>query len=166
MVLVLERLRRSMPHGFRVTPTDGSVAAARQRVITVVAGWQLGLSQSRLDELQLLTSEVVTNALGHAGDACAVCVRWTGTRVRVEVTDHSPALPQPADVGPDEESGRGLMLVAALAAAWGAEPIQAGKLVWFEIAPDEPVADDRQPAAGGHPMSRRRHVRALLRGAA
>jgi hypothetical protein len=156
-----------MPHGFRVTPAYGSVAAARQRVISVVSGWQLGLSPDRLDDLRLLTSEVVTNALRHTGGACAVCVRWTGTRVRVEVTDHDPTLPQPANGGLDEESGKGLTLVAALSVAWGAKPSVAGKTVWFEIAPDEPVvAGDSQPAGGAHPASSRTDFRPLLRGAA
>ncbi|MDT0443909.1 ATP-binding protein [Streptomyces johnsoniae] len=164
---MLERLRRSVPHGFRVTPTGGSVSAARQRVISVVSGWQLGLSQDRLDDLRLLTSEVVTNALKHTGGACAVCVRWTGTRVRVEVTDHDPALPQPANGRLDEESGKGLTLVAMLAVAWGAKSNVAGKTVWFEIEADQPVvAGDRQPAGGAHPASSRTHFRPLLRGAA
>ncbi|MGK5533277.1 ATP-binding protein [Streptomyces sp. URMC 129] len=163
---MLERLHRSMPHGFRVTPTDGSVAAARQRVISVVSGWQLGLSQDRLDDLRLLISEVVTNALTHTSGACAVCVRWTGERVRVEVTDHDPALPQPADAGLEAESGKGLVLVTALSVAWGATPSVAGKTVWFEIEPDEPVTDGGQPAEAVSPPSTRSCFRPLLRSAA
>ncbi|MFR9722506.1 ATP-binding protein [Streptomyces sp. MS19] len=163
---MLERLRSSMPHGFRGAPADGPVAAARQRVVSVVSGWHLGLSQDRLDDLRLLASEVVTNALKHTSGACAVCVRWTGTRVRVEVTDQDSALPRPADGGLEEESGKGLMLVAALSAEWGAEPSTAGKTVWFEIAPDESAAARRRPAGDAFPASSHTHVRLLLRGAA
>jgi anti-sigma regulatory factor (Ser/Thr protein kinase) len=130
-----------MPHGFRVTPAPGSVAEARQQVISVVRGWHLGLSEDRLEDLRLLTSEVVTNALSHTSGACAVCVRWTGTRVRVEVTDPDPAPPQCGDATPDDESGRGLMLVSALSAAWGVDPDAAGKIVWFEISPDKPPTE-------------------------
>lgn len=156
-----------MPHGFRVTPTNGSVAAARQRVISVVSGWRLGLSQDRLDDIRLLTSEVVTNALRHTSGACTVCVRWTGTKVRVEVTDRDPALPQPANGGLYEESGKGLTLVAALSVAWGAEPCVAGKTVWFEVAPDEPVvAYGSRSARGVRPTSSGTDFRPLLRGAA
>lgn len=83
----------------------------------------------------MLASEVITNALRHAEGACAVAVRWTGVRVRVEVTDASPVRPKPGPGAPDAEGGRGLVLVDALAADWGCAGDPAGKVVWFEAGP-------------------------------
>ncbi|MET9519402.1 ATP-binding protein [Streptomyces sp. NPDC002994] len=56
--------------------------------------------------------------------------------LRIEVSDACAALPHPRHVSPDDETGRGLALVEALAERWGAEPRPCGigKTVWFEIA--------------------------------
>jgi anti-sigma regulatory factor (Ser/Thr protein kinase) len=56
-------------------------------------------------------------------------------RLRVWVTDASDTLPEPRVASPDDESGRGLALVAALADDWGAAPREhgIGKAVWFEL---------------------------------
>ncbi|MEO3750500.1 ATP-binding protein, partial [Streptomyces sp. B6B3] len=117
------------------------MARARHRIVSVVRDWRLGLSDDRLDELRLLVSEVVTNALVHAGGGCRIGVRWTGTRVRVEVTDSTTDLPHRGRATREQESGRGLLLVDTLAPAWGAHARGAGKTVWFEVAPDEPDPD-------------------------
>ncbi len=117
-----------------------------------VRGWRLGLAEDRLDDLRLLTSELVTNALAGSGAACAVCVRWTGARVRVEVTDASRQRPRAQAPGAEDESGRGLLLVEALAVAWGTEPHPAGKVVWFEIEPHPAGASARVPANGAEPV--------------
>ena len=124
------------------------MARARHRVVSAVRDWRLGLSDDRLDELRLLVSEVVTNALVHAGGGCRVGVRWTGTRVRVEVTDATTDLPHRGDATREQESGRGLLLVDTLAPAWGAHARATGKTVWFEIAPDQP-----DPAPGPSPTT-------------
>ncbi len=152
---MLERLSRTEARCFRVSPTHGAVARARHRIVSVVRDWRLGLSDDRLDELRLLVSEVVTNALVHAGGGCRIGVRWTGSRVRVEVTDSTTDLPHRGDATREQESGRGLLLVDALAPAWGAYAGATGKTVWFEIAPDEPgpepdpdPAPESEPAAG------------------
>ncbi|WNM35462.1 ATP-binding protein [Streptomyces sp. Li-HN-5-11] len=56
-------------------------------------------------------------------------------RLRVSVTDANDALPTLCEASPEDESGRGLALVAALADDWGAEPRPGGigKTVWFEV---------------------------------
>lgn len=124
-----------MPRRFRVIRADGSVSMARRQVLSAVRGWGLRLSSDRLDDLRLLTSELVTNVIEHTHATCAVGVQWTGTRVRVEVTDPDPALPQVVEPTAENESGRGLTLVAALSAEWGVSSNPPGKTVWCELSP-------------------------------
>ncbi|WP_233228533.1 ATP-binding protein [Streptomyces sp. BSE7-9] len=98
-------------------------------------------------DVQLCASELVTNVVQHLGEGVPVTVRvWCddGGRTRLEVTDPDPrALPVlRASVGADEESGRGLALLDALAARWGvAHGPGRGKTVWCELTP--------APAEGG-----------------
>jgi two-component sensor histidine kinase len=85
----------------------------------------------RVDAATLVVSELVTNAVRHAGTPVSVRVRLLGSRVRLEVGDGDPRLPQPATG--TGESGRGLRLVTAVARAWGARPTSHGKVVWAEL---------------------------------
>ncbi|MGP3927076.1 ATP-binding protein [Streptomyces sp. 8N616] len=87
----------------------------------------------------LLLSELMTNARKHARvspgrEISARCVLRDGA-LRIEVSDASDQLPQPRQAAPDDESGRGLALVAALADEWGARPRTRGigKTVWFAL---------------------------------
>ena len=86
------------------------------------------------DTVTLLVSELVTNAVLHAGTPCRLSMR-AGTRLRVEVFDHSHRLPG-GGLHRDAEShsGRGMLLVDALSAAHGVEVEPKGKRVWFEVA--------------------------------
>ncbi len=90
------------------------------------------------DVVALLTSELVTNVIVHTGPHQAdedmlVGVTRTPGGVRVEVTDHHPGVPVVAHRDADELSGRGLLLVDALAGAWGVVAAERGKAVWFEV---------------------------------
>ena len=85
------------------------------------------------ETVELLVSEVATNALVHGAGDVRVDVRTQGGSVRIEVSDDSPAVPVPRDAGLDGESGRGMALVAALSDDWGTEPRAGGKTVWFEV---------------------------------
>lgn len=89
----------------------------------------------------LLTSELVSNVLLHARSAPTVTVVVEGHRIRVEVADDSPALPIRKGYGPDATTGRGLILLETLASAWGAEPTDRGKCVWFELDVAPSAAD-------------------------
>jgi anti-sigma regulatory factor (Ser/Thr protein kinase) len=87
----------------------------------------------------LLLSELMTNAYRHAKvspgrEIWARCA-LDDDRLRVWVTDASDTLPTPRNASPDDEAGRGLALVAALADDWGATPQEhgIGKTVWFEV---------------------------------
>ncbi|MFF5001350.1 ATP-binding protein [Streptomyces phaeochromogenes] len=88
----------------------------------------------------LLLSELMTNAYRHAKvspgrEIWARCA-LDDDRVRVWVTDANDTLLAPRNASPDDESGRGLALVATLADNWGATPREGGigKTVWFELA--------------------------------
>ena len=87
------------------------------------------------EDILLLASELVTNAVRHGGGQVTVRL-WAGPEtIRVEVTDANPHRPLAADRGPDAEEGRGLLIVRALASRWGSAPLRdgSGKTVWFEV---------------------------------
>jgi len=88
-------------------------------------------SVSTVNVIELLVSELVTNAVVHAGGPVGLTIRHLGSRTRVEVSDTSVRLPEvcPATV----EHCRGMHIVAALSARWGAEGHDGGKTVWFEV---------------------------------
>ncbi|MFC8513256.1 PAS domain S-box protein [Streptomyces sp. NPDC057257] len=85
------------------------------------------------DDAVLLLSETLTNAVQHAVGPIGLQLRRTESDLTVEVSDHSPHLPQPRLAADDEESGRGLILVRALAADWGVRPTDEGKTTWFTL---------------------------------
>ncbi|MGH3309460.1 MAG: SpoIIE family protein phosphatase [Streptomyces sp.] len=117
-------------------PVGRSVATARAFVRDTLQGWGLG---DIVDDAVVLTSELVTNAVVHAGTAAEVVCLRDGDGVRVEVVDRYPErelpLQDPGAVlgSPDREGGRGLLLCAALAARWGVDYTAADKRVWFRL---------------------------------
>jgi len=87
------------------------------------------------DTVTLLVSELVTNAVLHAGSEVEVLVQLTPRGARIEVTDTSASAIAPRDATADEDSGRGLALVETLAERWGVRPAPGGgKTVWFEVS--------------------------------
>jgi PAS domain S-box-containing protein len=124
-------------------PVGRSVAVARAFVRDTLHGWGFA---DVVDDAVVLTSELVTNAVVHAGTAADVqCLRYD-TAVRVEVADHYPEREVPIQVhgrqfrDTDNEGGRGLLLCAALANRWGVEYTPAGKHVWFQLdLPERPA---------------------------
>ncbi|MFF4408862.1 PAS domain S-box protein [Streptoverticillium reticulum] len=112
-------------------PSEPCAAADGRRFLTVtLAAWDCSAA---LDDARLLTSEVLTNAICHATGPIQLRVRRGTDELTVEVTDRSPQPPQPrlAEVG--DESGRGLLLVDALADSWGTRPVDRGKTIWFTL---------------------------------
>ena len=89
------------------------------------------------DTACLLASELLANAVRHAGGPLRLRLRLDGEELSVEVRDSSPAVPHARHAGPEQESGRGLLLVQTLATAWGTRPDGEGKTVWFSLAPGE-----------------------------
>jgi len=118
---------------FTIPAIIEAVPPARRRVVTLVRRLGIPISDELLDTVELLASEVIANAVLYSGDTCNVSVTRNLKCVRVEVTDTNPLLPTVSEAGPDDESGRGLLLVDTLADAWGAEPNSPGKTTWFEL---------------------------------
>lgn len=131
IVSPLDTARFPVPLEWGVPPGADDVPAARRLVVAIVREWGVPFSEDALQELKLCASEVIANALLHTRARCSVTVRRRADRVRVEVADRCPELPRPER---DDESpgGRGLLLVDALAHAWGWHPTGAGKVVWFD----------------------------------
>ncbi|WP_445403069.1 SpoIIE family protein phosphatase [Streptomyces sp. LE64] len=124
-------------------PASRSVATARSFVRDTLQGWGL---TDLVDDAVVLTSELVTNAVIHAGTAAEVQCLRSGDSVRVEVADRYPEREIPLQQShaalrsPDREGGRGLQLCAALAHRWGVEYTPTHKHVWFHLElPDRPV---------------------------
>ncbi|WEV29661.1 SpoIIE family protein phosphatase [Streptomyces sp. 71268] len=124
-------------------PVGRSVASARAFVRDTLQGW--GFTDV-VDDAVVLTSELVTNAVVHAGTAADVACMRTDTGVRVEVGDRYPEREVPLQSAgvqfgsPDREGGRGLLLCAALASRWGVEYTATNKQVWFQLdLPDRPA---------------------------
>lgn len=85
------------------------------------------------DDAELAVSELVTNAVVHAGTPIAVRVAVAPGSVRVEVEDGSPHHPRARRYADTAGTGRGLRLLADLVDSWGATSTATGKIVWFEL---------------------------------
>ncbi|WP_406113824.1 ATP-binding protein [Streptomyces sp. NBC_01014] len=91
------------------------------------------------DTAELLTSELVTNAVQHSDGPVLVQLGARRGVVRVCVWDNHPELPDPLPETTEDPFGRGLLLVERLADGWGRYPLAAdGKVVWFELVPKNP----------------------------
>lgn len=93
------------------------------------------------DTAELLTSELVTNALQHTEHGAELTATLSAEahrchRLRVEVRDFVSRHPKLRAPGDQTTSGRGLLLVQALADAWGVHTEGTGKVVWFELSID------------------------------
>jgi hypothetical protein len=98
-----------------------------------------------VERAELAVSEIVTNALVHAGTPIGVRVSLGPRHVRVEVADGSPHLPSPRDYLPTSGTGRGLHLVADLVDRWGSSREGVGKIVWFEIGSGDSSREEGSP---------------------
>ncbi|MFF4565087.1 PAS domain S-box protein [Streptomyces sp. NPDC001435] len=107
-----------------------SVSAGRDFLGRVLVEWDL---TDRADDACLLLSEVLTNAVQHAQGPIGLHICRTDIELTVEIGDRSPQLPQPRTAAEDAESGRGLLLVRALADDWGVRPTDEGKTTWFSL---------------------------------
>ncbi|WP_139216322.1 ATP-binding protein, partial [Streptomyces sp. CC77] len=91
------------------------------------------------DDAELLTGELLGNVLLHTEGGAVLTLEVLPEpvrRVRLAVQDRSSAWPRRRTPGEAATSGRGLLLLDALAVRWGVEPRGEGKAVWCEIGPD------------------------------
>ena len=130
-------------HAHRTFAADErSVAKARAFAREMLETWDAG---DLADSVVLLVSELVTNAIVHAGTTARLELRLDPQSVRVEVEDLHPrrVLPMVVDQPTeDSEEGRGLLITFSLASAWGVDYTSASKRVWLRF--DRPV--DQLPA--------------------
>ncbi|MFD8387707.1 ATP-binding protein [Streptomyces sp. NPDC059680] len=120
---------------FELAAHPGSVAQARRLAHARLTGWSV--CADTCDSAALVMSELVTNAIVHTASSRVVCeLHDHDDTVRIAVRDEgcAPGEPHPSPQRPDEEHGRGLLLVDALCRAWGAQEHGAGLLVWAELA--------------------------------
>jgi DNA-binding NarL/FixJ family response regulator len=92
-------------------------------------------------DVELLVSELITNAIVHASSAPQLEVRLSRQSIRVAVHDAEPSLPEFRVPDAGRPGGRGMQLLSTLASRWGADHSDTGKVVWFEIDRHE----DEQP---------------------
>ena len=144
-------------------PEPAAVAAARKFVRDTLCSWldagpaaaaDAAADGGLVDDAVLLTSELVTNAVVHAGTQVQVTCKLAAGAVEVVVRDSHPARmvpgPAPDDTIPAERTGgRGLLLPSALAAAWGVSYGTDAKAVWFRMG--LPGGPPGPPAAGTGP---------------
>jgi GAF domain-containing protein/anti-sigma regulatory factor (Ser/Thr protein kinase) len=120
-----------MSRHLAVAADPAAVAEARQLVAEVCEA--ASVTGDLQDTAVLLTSEIVTNAVLHAGTPAHLSVWAAADHVRVQVSDESGELPNPVDAADDATGGRGIAMVAMMSTRWGAEPRATGKTVWFEV---------------------------------
>ncbi|MFL4904375.1 ATP-binding protein [Streptomyces sp. MMS24-I2-30] len=125
------RLRHVLPF----EATSAGVPMLRRAAVKQLGRWSASMAT---DEAELLVTELATNVLKHVGEgvSAALVLEWGGGRLRLEMHDGNRVLPVLKSANCDEECGRGLHLLAALAADWGTVVTAAGKAVWCEIEVD------------------------------
>ncbi|GEM_PF-1635003 len=121
-------------------PQAESAAAARHFVQDTLRSWQRsGDCRGRddlVDDAVLLTSELVTNAVVHAGTPVEVTCRLADEGLEIVVVDHQPERisgPSRQPASAERTSGRGLQLPDELASSWGITYAGTSKAVWFRL---------------------------------
>jgi anti-sigma regulatory factor (Ser/Thr protein kinase) len=167
-------------------PVPAAAAAARRFVRDTLRSWELARDHggpgdrderaeraqrdALVDDAVLLTSELVTNAVLHAGTPVQVTCRLLGDlsdgAVEIAVLDRCPVQlrpdrPHTAAEAAERTNGRGLQLPSELASAWGVTYARAAKAVWFRLdltgqgrpaTPARPaVSVPEQPDSAGRP---------------
>ncbi|HEY5834155.1 SpoIIE family protein phosphatase [Streptomyces sp.] len=123
-----------------------AVMHARRYTRRTLRSWGVG---EAADEVLLIVSELVTNALVHTQGPVRLDLTLAGDRLRVAVSDASPRTPvKPASLDWEATGGRGLLLVEAMAASWGSVPLSGGKQVWGEVAVTSPPGADAESVVG------------------
>ncbi|MCC3651963.1 serine/threonine-protein phosphatase [Streptomyces sp. S07_1.15] len=110
-------------------PQERAPSKARRLARRALARWGL---EELSDSVELLVSEIVTNAVRYAERPITLRLLRTDV-LRCEVGDDVPQLPRLRQARPSDEGGRGLYLVNKVARRWGATRLSTGKVVWFEL---------------------------------
>lgn len=115
-----------------VDHTPAGVSAARRSVVRQLQAWGL---DSAVDDMSIVVSELVTNAVRYGKNPVELRLRVTGDCLRVEVSDGNPTdVPMPREATNTESNGRGMPLIDALTFNWGVDVSDAHKVVWAEVS--------------------------------
>lgn len=137
------------PHraSVRLAGDPRAAREARRFLRDLLAAWQVG--DGVLDSAELCLSELVTNAVVHAGTASLLTVELREDQLRIAVRDHgagdAPSLVDDED--PLKVFGRGLQLVDALADEWGTEQDESGTTSWFALRVERASEGSARPGA-------------------
>lgn len=125
-----------MPESVTLPGLASMVPLARRAVRTLLEG------SPRVDDAELIVSELAGNAVRHSlssedgGQFTIVVDRKLGW-ARLEVRDAGPRPQQPQDLETEDEFGRGLLVVTAVADRWGHDRDPAGSTTWSELGWEE-----------------------------
>lgn len=107
----------------------GSITVARQIVRDALDAWHYA---GKHEDVLLVVSELVTNALIHGAGAPVLRLTGGSTHIRIEVGDSSEEMPQAREPGPG--NGWGMHVIGRLSSRWGISQHEGGKVVWCELA--------------------------------
>jgi PAS domain S-box-containing protein len=127
----------------RLEPQPRSVAEARRRVRLLLTDAH---REDLVDSCTLLVSEMVTNALLHAGTTIDLKAVLGADGVRVEVGDGSAHLPSRRRYATTAGTGRGLQMLESMVDDWGVTRHRHGKTVWFELSTADKAVDAHREA--------------------
>ena len=113
---------------FEAKPESAALARGYVAGVLEAAGWS-----ELVDTAALLVSELVTNAVRHALAPFALVVSADAGEVELSVEDGDPRQPVTRQAEPLDQTGRGLLLLSALADEWGVRPLPVGKSIWFRL---------------------------------
>lgn len=114
---------------------DLAAPRTSRRLVTVLLGQWGVVDHDALNSAAIVVSELVTNALVHGGDGGTIVltVELREQVLRLRVEDRIPVIPTQRYAGPHDENGRGLDIVAQLAAHWDVEPLPDGKRIVVDL---------------------------------
>jgi anti-sigma regulatory factor (Ser/Thr protein kinase) len=125
--------QRPAPRRFAAKLGSAPIAAytAREIVARACESWQLS---HLIDDAQLVITELVSNAVRHANGDLQLLIVLRDRHLHLSIADGSETPPHRILPDPDSgEGGRGLLLIDAVAAAWGSSPTLNGKVVWVTL---------------------------------
>ncbi|MEX2587218.1 MAG: ATP-binding protein [Actinomycetota bacterium] len=117
----------------RLPAQAAALASARRFTESRLAQWHV---PQLTDSLNLLVTELVTNAVVHGGTEAHLKLLFDSRRLRVEVRDGSSAEPRVQRYSTTATTGRGMQIVDSLADRWGTKREDVGKVVWLELDVD------------------------------
>ncbi len=121
-----------------LVPHMTAARTARRSASELLLLWSV--PSGLVEDIALVVSELVTNAVQHAHQDAPMelVLTLTDQVVRVSLSDGSPDHPRRREASATDEGGRGMAIVDALADRWGVAPQPVGKCIWFEIDLQQP----------------------------